>query len=98
MHLQKYLTLRSVNLFLKYMYEINIIIIIIIIGPGYDYMDHSRFSKYNPLAGQLDGMNFWRNVIQKVRVKQNVCSLMAETVDVIQPWHPETTRSRACTF
>ena len=29
--LQKYLTLRSINLFLQYMYEINIIIIIIII-------------------------------------------------------------------
>ena len=63
------------------------------IGPGYDYMHHSHFNKSNPLAGQLDGMNFWKNVLSTVSLKGDSMDLGASTLDHFK-WHPKNVTRR----
>lgn len=43
------------------------------IGPGYDYLKKSVLSKYNPISGQLDGINFWKKLLVNSKVK-SFCS------------------------
>ena len=42
------------------------------VGPGYDYLKNSRLSLKNPLAGQLSGCHFWKEVIADTEAKQEM--------------------------
>ena len=63
------------------------------IGPGYDYLDQSKLKKNNPLAGQVDGMSFWRRVVRKIQMKHNLMDLSSPTVELCQLFHPEARRN-----
>ena len=45
------------------------------IGPGYDYLYHSKLGKYNPMAGQVDGLKFWKRALTKIKNQPTVAHL-----------------------
>ncbi|XP_057304611.1 uncharacterized protein LOC130641704 [Hydractinia symbiolongicarpus] len=42
------------------------------IGPGYDYMCTDTLDDDNPMAGQIDGIKFWRETLKEIETKLNV--------------------------
>lgn len=42
------------------------------IGPGYDYMCTNTLDDDNPMAGQIDGIKFWRETLKEIETKLNV--------------------------
>ena len=46
-------------------------------------MHHSHFNTNNPLAGQLDGVSFWKKVLKKVKTKPNLSDLAASALSLV---------------
>ena len=46
------------------------------IGPGYDYLGTSSLDEDNPMAGQFDGILFWREALKHITTMNEVVRKM----------------------